>query len=424
MFWFQNGLVSISPSHRESLLRLILLAERSSSPNPFPSRLMNTSMLPTVLFPSSSDKEDILIARGEKRTRRNALIDGQSASCSTATLKTWLMTRSNAAATNSSRRPLLQRAILPAVPQAPPRIGITILTNPARTQTLSVPPIHNHPSTICQSSPSPAPPHKTYTILSNPARTRSLPPIQDALSSRPVSQLRSPPRITILTNPAREKHRTTQPCPSQNTLSNRKVSATAPAPMDVPITMSISILKAPVPAPRTLAPTPARAPAADIKLSKPTADAVKEKELKVQDVEVKVPFPKIVVHKSISCEARPETSAHDPGTGTGTRTTSHGQMLGVPIVDSRSRLPRNDLARYYPEEHAEEQMVRSRRLAAARRKECARRRMQTAITTTTATPTSSVALMVSRINARTSAPTRSGRKHIIRAQTHKTVPLL
>ena len=371
---------------------------------------MNTSMLPTVPFPSSCDEEDILITRGEKRIRRNALIDGQSASCSTATLKIWLMTRLDSAATNSSRRPLLQRVILPAVPQAPPHIGITILTNPARTRTRSVPPapIHEeetHPSTISRSSPSPAPPHKTYTILSNPARTRSLPPIQDApLSSRPVSQSRSPPRITILTNPAREKQRTTQPRSSQNILGSRNISAAAPAPAGVSITSPLSILKAPIPAPRILPPAPARAPAADIKLSKPTADVVKE-ELKAQNLKEKVPFPKIVVHKSILCEARAETSVH-PGTRTGT--TSLGHMLGVPVVDSRSRLPRNDVARYYPEEHAAEQMVRSKRLGAARRKEWARRRMQTATTTTNATPTSSVALMVSRINARTSAPTRFG----------------
>jgi hypothetical protein len=66
-----------------------------------------------------------------------------------------------------------------------------------------VPPIHS--SIACRPpSSSPVPSH-TYTILSNPARTRSSPSIQIIHSSPPsVRQSHSPPRITILSNLARD----------------------------------------------------------------------------------------------------------------------------------------------------------------------------------------------------------------------------
>jgi hypothetical protein len=314
------------------------------------------------------------------------------------------MTRPDTPAANSSRRPLLQRGISSssssAVGQSPPRIGITILTNPARTRTLSVPPIHEEKirsSTFCRSPlPYPAPPH-AYTILSNSARTLSLPSVQIAHSSSSSTQQSNfpppQPRITILTNPAREKQRTTQP---RSTQSTRSVPATTP----------ISILKAPAPAPRIPAQAQAQAPAsaAGIKLSKPAADAVKL-EGKAQNEEAKLLLPRIVVHEPVSWA---KTGVHHLGTGTDPGTTkNHGEMLGIPVVTGRSRLHENDLARYYPKEHAAEQLMRRRRLmarsgnraGAARRREQARPSRQTA----TSTSTPSVALMVSRINARTRA---------------------
>ena len=336
-----------------------------------------------------------------------------------ATLKTWLMTCPNAAAASSSRGPQLQRVSSSsgssAERQAPPRVGVTILTNPARTRTRLMPPVHEgetHSSTICRSSP-PSSALPRYTILSNPARTRSLPSMQDVPSLRPVSQSHSPPRITILTNPAREKQRTTQPPSTQSTQSNRNASVATPAPTRVPITAPISILKAFRPAPRTLAPALALAPAADVKLSKPATDAVKEVQRKAQSV--KSPFPEIVVHdESILCEAQANTGVLDPGTGTGAGMMSHRQMLDVPDVDSRSRLRRNDLARYYPKEHAAEQTARSRRLAAARRRrEWARQREQTAITVSTPTPP--VVSILSRTRAHASAPIPTGKSFIIPA---------
>ena len=49
-------------------------------------------MLPTGLSsPFPDDKENISIAHGEKQSKRNALIDGQSASLSTLTLQVRLM---------------------------------------------------------------------------------------------------------------------------------------------------------------------------------------------------------------------------------------------------------------------------------------------------------------------------------------------
>ena len=334
-----------------------------------------------------------------------------------ATLKTWLMTRSNAPAASSSRGPQLQRISSSSGPsaerQAPSRVGVTILTNPARTRTRSVPPVHEgetHSSSICRSSP-PSSALPRYTILSNPARTRSLPSIQDAPSLRPVSRSHSPPRITILTNPAREKQRTTQRRSTQSTQSNQTASVADPAPTRVPITGPISILKAPRPAPRILAPALAQAPAADVKLSKPATDAVKEVQRKAQ--RVKFLFPEIVVHKSTSCEAQANTGVIDPETGTGAGMTNHRQMLDVPDVDSRSRLRRNDLARYYPKEHAVEQMARSKRLAAARRRrEWARQRRQTATTASTPTPVVSI---LSRTRAHASTPIPTGKSFIIPA---------
>jgi hypothetical protein len=99
----------------------------------------------------------------------------------------------------------------------------------------------------------------------------------------------------------------------------------------------------------------------------------------------------------------------DPETGTGADTTmtSSGKMLGVPLVNWRGRLDEDELARYYPKEHAKEQfmhrlhsMARSgNRSAAARRRDHARRRRQTATTATAITTSPSISLIVSHTRA-------------------------
>ena len=323
--------------------------------------------------------------------------------------------------------------------QSPPSIGITILSNPARNRTRSVPPVHEKEtlsSAVCRSSsPSPAPP-PTYTILSNPARARSLPSVQNAHSSSSPSVLQShsSPRITILTNPARENQRAMEARSAQSTQGNQNASAAVPASMRVPTATPISILKAPIrasqaPAPAPAPPAPMRvptatpisilkapipasqapAPAAGIRLSKPAADA------KVQNLKVKFLLPEIVVHELDSSEARAKTGVHQPGTGTDTGATKCGDTLGVPVVTWRSKMHQNDLARYYPEEHAAELIARRHRamvrngsrLATARRREHPRQCRQTTPVTASATtsPTPSVALIVSRINARVRAQT-------------------
>jgi hypothetical protein len=184
-------------------------------------------MFPTCIsFPSSGDKENIHVSRSEKR--RDALIDGQSASHPTATPRAQLTSRPNTTGTKSSRRPLLQRVISKSQ-------SITILTNPARTGARSVPPtIHEEVtrsplSTIYQqSSPSPVSPRASVcqprsapqitilerekreahprstpnpkSILLNASGIRSLPSDQSVYRSSP-----SPLRITILSDPEKEK---------------------------------------------------------------------------------------------------------------------------------------------------------------------------------------------------------------------------
>ena len=239
------------------------------------------------------------------------------------------MTRPNAAATNSFRRPLLQRGFSSlsssTACQSPPHVGMTILTNPGRNKSRSVPhEEETYSSTACRSS-FPAPPH-TYVILSNPTRTRSSPSIQNTHSSSPsVRQSRSSPRIIILSNPAREKQ-----CAmprSKTVQSKQKASATL---MRVPTTPPMSILKTPVPAPQPLA------PAIDIKVGKPAVDG------KARNVIVKVLLPKIIVRESVSCESRANTGVHHAGTGTGTDKTGHVaeeivRRLGL-MIRSGSRL--------------------------------------------------------------------------------------
>ena len=271
------------------------------------------SMLPTgVPSPFSCDKENIPVTCGVKettQTRRNALTDGKSPSRTT-TFRLGLMARPNAVATNSFRRPLLQRGFsssnLPTTCQSPPHIGMTILTNPARNQSHLV--LHEEEtfSPIACRLSSLAPP-QTYIIPSKPARTCSSPLIQNIHSSSPSPpQPRSSTRIIILSDPAREKQ-----CAmprSKITQSKQKVSA---APKRTPTTPLISILKAPVPVPQS------PALAADIKVSEPAVKA------KARNVISKVLLPKIIVQESALCEVKANTGVHHPGTGTGAENTVH-----------------------------------------------------------------------------------------------------
>ena len=227
-------------------------------------------------------------------------------------------------------------------------------------------------------SPSSPEPSQTYTIptLSYAARTRSRPSIQHAhSSSSSVRRSRSPLRITILSDPATEKQRAEQHRPTQN---SQNVSAA---------TTLISILK------------------------KPGTEG-KGAELNGQSVKGKVLLPEVVVYGPVSCEPQAKTDVHFSGTAIGTDTTGYEGILGVPAVNSRGRLDENDLARYYPKEHAAEQIVRrlrsmvrsGSRLAAARRRERTRQGGQNATT-----PFSSDLLIASRTSAHTSTPTPTGK---------------
>jgi hypothetical protein len=226
---------------------------------------------------------------------------------------------------------------------------------------------------------SPAPP-QTYTIptLSYAARTCSRPSIQHAhSSSSSVRRSRSPLRITILSDPAREKQRAEQHRPTQS----RQIVSSA-----LSIT-PISILK------------------------KPGTNG-KGAELNGHSVKGKVLLPEVVVYGPVSCEPQAKTDVHFSGTDIGTDTTGYEEILGVPAVNSRSKLDENDLARYYPKEHAAEQIVRrlrsmvrsGSRLAAARRRERARQGGQIATT-----PFSSDLLIASRTSAHTSTLTPTGK---------------
>ncbi len=154
-----------------------------------------------------------------------------------------------------------------------------------------------------------------------------------------------------------------------------------------PIRPCISLLSA-IWRRRSSAPAPAPAPAADIRLSEPAPVTVKKSILLLPD---------IIIQES-------SQGIQDPDNSTGTDTTVRRcrEMLGVPLVDWRGRLDEDELARYYPQEHANEQfarrlqsMVRSKtRSAAARRRDHARRRRQTAPTTAPTSPT--ISLIASR----------------------------
>lgn len=289
--------------------------------------------------------------------------------------------------------------------------SITVLTNPTGTQAHTVlPTIHEEVtrsplSPIYQSSPlSPVSP-RAYGILKNPARAL---PLSTPLSSPSVRQSRSPlhiilsdserekreahplslssvrqslslSHITILSNSKKEKRAKLRS--TQRTKSIRNPLAAALAPKHVP-TVSItpiSILKAPT-TPQTLG---------LVTVAEPNPDAVKE------NVKVKFVLSDIVVQETGQGDYDPET-----GTGVGTTMMSSGEMLCVPLVDWRGRLDEDELSRYYPKVHANEQFVHGRsmvrsgsRSAATRRRDNARRRWQTTATASAATTPPSIALI-------------------------------
>lgn len=268
--------------------------------------------------------------------------------------------------------------------EAHPQSPKGILINPPRTRSLPSVTQTRSPSHITilsdlekeKREARPLSPPKPKSILLNLEKVRSLPSIQIVHSSSPSSQSLSPPHVTILNNPEKEKSKA-YPHPTQRTKSIRNVLASALVPKRVPIiTMTpISILKAPEPPHQT--PVPVPAPAAD-----PNPDAVKE------NVKVKSILSDIVVQETIQGILEPEKAC----TGAHTIMTSSKEMLSVPLVDWRGRLDEDEdgLSRCYPKEHTEGQfvhrlrsMVRSgSRSTAARRRDHVGRRRQIATTTT------------------------------------------
>lgn len=322
------------------------------------------STLPAfVPFPSSGDTENIIATRGGKRTRRNALIGGQSASKIDGYTSDSADGSFNAGTNGPSG---------PSECQSPPRI--TILTNPARTRArLQSRTQDSHSPSACQSSP-------RSTIFSPPVRTRPLPSIQATLSS---SVHRPAPRFTILTNPARAP-----PSPStQNTQNSQDASVAALNPK--PALPLKSILKASRPtqvlqgggaaaaaAPKQARPTRASAPASSAPdPGEPGGDAAKDE---------RDQLPTIIIHEPVSWDVWVDVDR--PG-------TSKGGMLGVPKVNVRGKLRERDIARYYPNERDTEQIARRLRSMArsgsrSRRRDRTRQRRQTIPTATLApTPT-------------------------------------
>jgi hypothetical protein len=168
-----------------------------------------------------------------------------------------------------------------------------------------------------------------------------------------IREAPSPPRITILTNPARKRPSSS----TENSQNAQNVSAAAtPAPKRVPT--PVSILKA-------LAPSKLACASLVPSISK-----LKEK--------VK-PLPKIVIHEPSTWDVWIDA----PEVG-----TSHGQLLDVPEVNERGKLYEEDLARFYPGEHAADQYARRLRkmLRSARRKERARKRRRVAAAASSSTP--------------------------------------
>ena len=309
---------------------------------------LKTMSSTSIPFPSSANgKENITFSRGAKRPRRNALIDGQSASQIDSCITDYADAFNTA--TNGTSKPLLQH-VTPAS------------------------------ASVCKSPP-------RITILTNPARTRSLPTVAEKPSPS-VSRTPSPPRITILTNPARKR---SPPC-TENSQNTQKPSAEAPpAPKRAPT--PISILKAPAPA-QSRQPVTAAAPAPS-KRARPTPSPAPgtakraSETAKGEHTQKAKPLPEIVVH---------EPDSWDVWTDVRQPSTSHGELLDVPAINGRGKLHDDDFARFYPSEHAAEsvmrrlrKMVRSgSRQAAARRREQARLRKQAAAPAAATFPTITV----------------------------------
>jgi hypothetical protein len=341
-----------------------------------------------IPFPSFGDKDNIPVPRGEKRTRRNALI-GQSASHPTATaaLRARLMSCSD---TTGKKRIVTKNQ------------SITVLTNPERTRAHSVaaPTIHEKvsPSPLSAAyrppSVSPVSPPCAHSILNNPAKALSPPSSIDSLPSLPFVR-RPRPHITIISDLECEK-RSAHPIPPyiaqyrsrvhNAILDNRERKKHEAHPFflretkklfdswaglkRVP-TISITpipILKAPTPPPQS----PALAPVAV-----PSPDVVK-KNGNVMSVVFE-----ILAEETGQDVCDPETVTVPDAT-----MTSGTGMLRAPFKDVRSRLYEDDLSRYYPEEYAEVQLARELRLIArskhreafARRRELNRRNWEATLT--------------------------------------------
>lgn len=260
------------------------------------------------------------------------------------------------------------------------------------------------------SSPTCQPPAR-ITILTNPARNRiqSLPaptqnthpssvrqsPPRITILSNPARarwlpstqntpssrQSESPPRVTILTNPARQRQRA--PSHTQSPQNTQDVSPAAPAPKRTPT--PISALNAPAPAQIRTAVTPARAAPKRACLT-PAPNPRGPVADAANDKQPEL-LPEIVVHEPVAWDVWRDV--HHP-------CMSYGTLLDVPAVNVCSRLYEDDVARFYPREYAADQvahrlrsMVRSgSRLAAARRRERTRQRRQaTSPAPATFTPT-------------------------------------
>jgi hypothetical protein len=289
----------------------------------------------------------------------------------------------------------LEREKREAHPQSPK----SILINPSRACSLPSVSQSRSPSHITilsdlekeKREAHPRTPPGPKSILLSSAETHSLRSINTHASSRSsVRQSCLPAHITIISNPEKEK-REAHPRSTQSTKSIQNAFAAVLAPKCLPtITVTpISILKPPTPSAQTSAPAPA--PAADIGLSEPAPDTAKKSILLLPDIIIQ--------------EYSQGVQDLDSSTGTDTTVTRRGEMLGVPLVDWRGRLDEDELVRYYPQEHANEQfacrlqsMVRSKtRSAAARRRDHTRRRRQAAPTTAPTSPTISLISSRTRI---------------------------
>jgi hypothetical protein len=347
-----------------------------------------------IPFPSSaSGKENVTVSRGGKRTRHNALMDGKShrqnqqlrSDYADDAFNTVTGFASTPARIKTQSLPVIQEAYPPSLLQAPaPRI--TILANPAKSP--SLPKISENGLRSASILQPPFPPR--ITILANPARTRtqSLPTIQESMFEGGACTTEdgwvswtggsecgfvalasvakhSPPRITILSNPARARSLASTE-KSQNTQNASGAAHVLKRALN-----SISILKAPASAQSRRGvgtATSATSKWACPRFSPPKTGKPATKTTKGERKEKAKPLPKIVIHEPDSWDVWRDVL--QPG-------TSYGDFLDVPAVNGRGKMYDEDFARFYPREYSADQtmrrlrkMVRSgnRQSAAGRRK--------------------------------------------------------